>query len=275
MFDCGEGVQRELHRVSRGLNGDAVILLTHLHGDHVTGLIGLLQSMSLGQRTRELTIVAPEALWGWLKTTAETLHIGLTFDIKFVPARVGTVYRTREYRIKAARALHSIEAYSYLLEEFARPGVFHPQKARMLGIPEGKMWAQLQHGRSVSSDGRVVKPSQVMGPSRPGRRVGYSGDTRPSRKIARFFSSCDLLIFDSTFSAKDREKAIERRHSTADEAATLAKKAEVHQLVLTHFSARYRDVKELLKEAREIFHNTVAAYDGLSLEVLYPVRGRR
>ncbi len=271
MFDCGEGAQRQLFRIGRGLNREAVILITHLHGDHVTGLLGLLQTMSLAQRTREITIVGPAALSKWLKVTVETLNVGLTFSVKFIPTRVGTVYRGKDFRIRAARATHSVEAYSYLLEEFDRPGVFHPEKARALGIPEGRMWSRLQHGRRVKSDhGRIVNPNEVMSPLRPGRRVGYSGDTRPSRSLARFFSRCDLLIFDSTFSAKDEGRAAERKHSTAQEAAELAIQAGVRQLVLTHFSARYRNVSGLLQEARTVFPNTVAAYDGLKIEVPYP-----
>ena len=257
MLDCGEGAQRQLFRVGSGLNREAVILITHL------------QTMSLAQRTREVTIVAPSALSRWLKMTSETLNIGLTFQVKFNPSRVGTVYRGKDYRVRAARAIHSVEAYSYLLEEFERPGVFHPERAKALGIPEGKLWARLQHGRKVTLKGRTVNPREVTDPPRPGRRVGYSGDTRPSKTLTRFFSRCDLLVFDSTFSSKDEEKALERKHSTAREAALLAKEARVRQLVLTHFSARYRNVGRLLKEARSVFPNTIAARDGLKLEVPY------
>jgi len=273
MFDCGEGVQRQLFRVGSGLNRRAVILITHLHGDHVTGLLGLLQTMSLAQRTREIKIIAPSALGTWLRVTTKLLNIGLTFDVDFVPARPGTVYRSRDYRIRAAPATHSVEAYSYLLEEFERPGVFYPTQARALSVPEGKLWARLQRGRNVFVNGKTIRPSDVMGPRRAGRRVGYSGDTRPSRKLFRFLSRCDLLIFDSTFASKDKDKALERKHSTAAEAAAFAKETEARLLVLTHFSARYRSVKTLLDEARRVFPNTVAARDGLSLDVPYPVPG--
>jgi len=182
---------------------------------------------------------------------------------------VGTVYRGRDYRVRAARAIHSVEAYSYLLEEFERPGVFHPERAKALGIPEGRLWARLQHGRKVTLKGRTVNPREVTDPPRPGRKVGYSGDTRPSKTLTRFFARCDLLVFDSTFSSKDEEKAFDRKHSTAREAALLAKEAGVGQLVLTHFSARYRNVGRLLREARSVFPNTLAARDGLKLEVPY------
>lgn len=270
VMDCGEGIQRQFTAHSIGLGRDMAILVTHLHGDHVTGLLGLLQTMSLAQRRKPLDIVAPGKLLRWLEVTSELLHMGLTFPIRFTAARPGTVLRTPDFRIRAAKAAHSVEAYAYLLEENSRPGVFHPERARALGVPEGKLWSALQKGRSVTLSGRKVLPREVAGPSRPGRRIGYSGDSRPTHSLARFFSGCDLLIFDSTFGAGDRDKAVERKHSTSAEAAELAKKAGAKRLVLTHFSARYTSTSALVREARRIFPNTVAASDGFSLEVGYP-----
>jgi ribonuclease Z len=270
LMDCGEGVQRRVLSESLGLGSDMTILITHLHGDHVTGLLGLLQTMSLAQRQKPLRVVGPAKLLKWLEVTADLLHIGLTFPIVFSAAKPGVVLRTGAFRIRAAKAVHSIEAFSYVVEELGRPGVFFPDKARALGVPEGKLWSRLQKGRSVISGGRKIGPAEVTGPPRPGRKIGYSGDTRPSAGLARFFSGCDLLIFDSTFSGADREKAIERKHSTSIEAAELAKKANVRQLALTHFSARYTAVSRLVREARRVFPFTVAASDGLSIDVPYP-----
>lgn len=255
---------------SIGLGGEMTILVTHLHGDHVAGLLGLLQTMSLAQRRRPLNVVGPAKLLQWLKVTSELLHIGLTFPIRFSAAKPGTVLRTPGFKVKAARAAHSIEAFSYLVEEHGRPGVFYPEKARVLKVPEGKLWSRLQKGRAVTVEGRKVEPSQVMGPPRPGRRIGYSGDSRPSPRLARFFSGCDLLIFDSTFRGSDRDKALERKHSTSLEAAQLAKQAGVRMLALTHFSARYTSTSSLVREARRVFPNTVAAADGLTVDVDYP-----
>ena len=246
------------------------ILVTHLHGDHVAGMLGLLQTMSLAQRRKPLNIVGPVKLLRWLKVTAELLHFGLTFPIRFTSARPGVVMRTSGFRVRAARAVHSVEAFSYLIEEESRPGVFHPEKARALDIPEGKLWSKLQKGRPVNLESRTIYPSEVTGPPRPGRRIGYSGDTRPSPRLARFFAGCDLLIFDSTFKGSDQNKAVERKHSTSVEAAELAKKAGVGRLALTHFSARYSSASPLVREARKIFPNTVAASDGMTLEVDYP-----
>ncbi len=270
LMDCGEGVQRQVMNLGAGLNKDTIVLITHLHGDHVTGLLGLLQTMSLAQRTKPLTIVAPSPLIRWLEVTSELLHIGLTFPLLFKPARSGVVLRSGEFVVRATRALHSIEAYSYVLEEATRPGEFFPQEAKRLGVPEGRLWSRLQKGRKVTVGGRTITPSQVTGPPRKGRRIGYSGDTRPSPRLTKFFAGCELLIFDSTFQGKDRDKAMERKHSTCLEAAETAAGAHVGKLVLTHFSARYKSVSALVREARSVFPPTIAAADGLSVSVDYP-----
>jgi len=270
LMDCGEGAQRGALAESLGLGSPMTILVTHLHGDHVAGILGLLQTMSLAQRRKPLKIVGPRKLLKWLGVTSELLHLGLTFPVEFTPARPGVVLRTSGFRVKVARAEHSVEAYSYVLEEHGRPGVFYPEKAKALGVPEGKLWSSLQKGRRVAVNGKKIEPSQVTGPPRPGRKIGYSGDTRPSPRLARFFKGCDLLIFDSTFDASDREKAVDRKHSTSEEAAALAKKAGARMLALTHFSARYTSTAGLVREARRLFSNTVAARDGLSLDVDYP-----
>ncbi len=267
LMDCGEGAQGRFVKFGLGLNREMLVLITHLHGDHVNGLLGLLQTMGLSKRIRTLTIVAPKELFDWLKMTMEVLHIGLPFEVRFVPVRSGVVFRGKDFRVRAARASHSIDSWAYVFEELPRPGVFNPKKALSLGVPEGKKWSSLQHGRSVVAGGVRIQPSQVIGPARRGRTVGYSGDTRPTRRLAGFFSGVDLLIFESTYASKDADLAVERKHSTALEAAQLAKDAGVHRLVLTHFSARYRRPDLLLREAREIFPETVAARDGLVIEI--------
>jgi len=270
LLDCGEGVQRQVLNQGIGLNRDTSVLITHLHGDHVTGLLGLLQTMSMAQRNKALNIVGPPKLLKWLEVTSNFLQIGLTFPINFSPARWGTVLRTRDFKVRATKALHSVEAYSYVVEERGRPGVFFPDRARALRVPEGRLWSRLQRGRKVQVDGRTVAPSEVTGPPRPGRRIGYSGDTRHFPRLSRFLSGCDLLIFDSTFHGKDRDKAIERKHSTCLEAAEIAKRAGVRHLALTHFSARYASVASLVRQARSVFPHTIAARDGLRLDVDYP-----
>jgi ribonuclease Z len=272
LMDCGEGIQTQILKYGVGMKNNVLILITHLHGDHLNGLIGLLQTMSMSQRATPLTIVGPAPLLRWLQISIEVLHIGLTFELKFVAAKPGTVFRSKEYSIRATRARHSVDTFAFLLEEHARPGIFDPQRAKRLGIPEGKKWSNLQHGRTVVVGGKMFRPADVMGESRLGRKVGYSGDTRPTESLARFFRGSDLLIFDSTFSPDDQDKAKERMHSTSVEAAELSRKANVRKLVLTHFSARYKRVESLLREARKIMPETVAAVDGLTLEVQYSDR---
>jgi len=267
LMDCGEGTQRSFVEYGLGINREMVILITHLHGDHVNGLLGLLQTMNMSQRGRKLTLVGPRGLFEWIKASMKMLHIGLSFDLQFVATKPGVALKRDAYRIRCARANHSIEAWSFVFEETPRPGPFDSKKAVDLGDPEGRKWSSLQHGRSVVVGGRKVRPGDVLGPRRQGRSIGYSGDTRPSASLARFFSGVDLLIFDSTFAARDADKAVDRRHSTSVEAAGLAKKARVKRLGLTHFSARYRNVSSLVKEAREIFPETFAASDGMSVEV--------
>jgi ribonuclease Z len=267
LMDCGEGAQARFVKFGLGLNKEMIILVTHLHGDHVNGLLGLLQTMSMSQRIRTLTIVGPRELFEWLENTMRVLHIGLSFQVLMVPVRSGVVLKGRDFRIRATRASHWVPAWSYVFEELPRAGVFDPAKATALGVPEGKKWSSLQRGRSVIVGGKKVVPEQVLGPPRPGRKVGYSGDTRPTKALERFFSGVDLLIFDSTFDARDADKAVERGHSTSVEAAGLAKRAGAKKLVLTHFSARYRSTAPLLREATAVFENTVAARDGLVIEV--------
>lgn len=272
LMDAGEGAQAKFVKFGLGLNREMLVLVTHLHGDHVNGLLGLLQTMSMSRRIRTLTIVGPPELFEWLDNTMRVLHIGLSFQILMVPVRSGVVLKGKDFRVKASRARHSVPAWSYVFEERPRPGVFNPAKATAMGVPEGKKWSSLQRGRSVSVGGKKVLPQQVLGPRRPGRKIGYSGDTRPTKSLEKFFAGVDLLIFDSTFDAKDEDKAVERGHSTSVEAATLAKRAGVKELVLTHFSARYRSTAPLLREATAVFQNTVAARDGLVIEV--PRTGR-
>jgi ribonuclease Z len=267
LMDCGEGAQTSFVRYGLGLNREMLVLITHMHGDHVNGLLGLMQTMSMSRRVRTLTMVAPKELFAWLKGTMDVFHIGLTFEVRFIPVKTGVVFREKDFRIRATRAKHSIEAWSYVFEELPRPGVFDPEKAKKLGIPEGKKWSILQRGSRVTVKGRKFNPTQVLGPERPGRSIGYSGDTRPSKNLVKFFSSVDLLIFDSTFASKDEDKAVERGHSTAVEAAELARQAGARRLALTHFSARYSRIDSLLREAKKVFGDTVAAHDGLTLDV--------
>ena len=267
LMDCGEGAQGKFVKHGLGLNREMIVLITHLHGDHVNGLLGLLQTMSMSQRIRVLTMVAPKELFDWLLVTMRVLHIGLSFQVRMIPVKAGVVLRGQDFRIRATRAKHSVPAWAYVFEELPRPGIFDVKKAAALGIPEGKKWSSLQHGKTITMRGRRIYPKEVLGPPRPGRAIGYSGDTRPTKGLARFFAGVDLLILDSTFAAEDADKAVKRKHSTSTEAAQLAREAGAKRLVLTHFSARYRSTAKLTREATAIFKETVAARDGMVVEI--------
>jgi ribonuclease Z len=259
LFDCGESLQRQLLRVGLGLLRDMRIFITHMHGDHVIGLLGMLQSMALLNRQRPLYIYGPRGIKSFIETNARLLHFRSPFPIYTKVVNEGSVFEGERYRVLAKRAVHSIEAYSYLFEEKPRPGTFYPERAIKLGVPRGPLWKELQKGRDIVIAGRVIRSSDIVGPPRPGRKVGFSGDTRPFPALARFFRGADLLIMEATYASEDREKAIANYHSTAEDAAKLAAKAQVKMLYLIHFSARYSDRERLLAEARRIFPNTYLA----------------
>ena len=195
------------------------------------------------------------------------LNFGLPFPVFITIVDEGNVVNEKNYRINCCEAQHGITAYSYSFEENERVGVFYPEKAKELGVPEGKMWQELQNGNSIEIDGKIIESSQVTGEKRPGKKIGISGDTRPTEKLEKFFQDSDYLSFDCTFSFDLQDRAVETNHSTAKEAAELAKKANVKNLILTHFSARYNDESVLLNEAKEIHESTITAKDLLEIEI--------
>ncbi len=272
LFDAGEGMQRSMIQSRIGFNRPTKVFVTHMHSDHVVGLLGLLQTMSMNQREREVHVYGPKGIRGFLEACVRYLKFGLTFPLYVNTVRQGLVIEEKEYVVRAALAEHSATTYAYLLEERARPGVFHPDKATELGVPKGELWAKLQQGKSVKIEGKLVKPRQVLGPARAGRRIGISGDTRPVPRLASFFKGADVVVFDSTYSDQHAEKATENMHSTAREAATIAKAAGAQLLILTHFSARYEKTDRLVSEASSVHVNVVAASDLMRIEVPYPKR---
>ncbi len=268
-FDCGEGSQRAINEAGLGFNKESTVFITHMHGDHVVGLLGLLQTMSMNRREKKLEIFGPKGIIDFVRINRAILGFGMTFEATVCETRPGLVYSHAKFRVYAEKSEHSESSFAYILQENDRPGKFDTKKALGLGVPEGPLWSKIQHGLNVVSPktNRIVRPDQVLGPARRGRRIGISGDTRPSIKLAHFFKGCDVLIFDSTYSDTHKENALENKHSTSREAASLAKRARVKELILTHFSARYRNVSILVKQAREIFPHTIGAKDGMVYEV--------
>jgi ribonuclease Z len=272
MFDCGENTQRQMMIARTGFHKKMKIFITHMHGDHVLGLPGLLQTMALLNRTRDLDIYGTPGIERFLTDMKETVQFGLTFTVKIHEiAEPGIICDEEQYTVEAVKSNHVINSLAYALAEKSKPGRFYPKKAKVLGIKEGPLWSELQKGKNVIlPNGRTVKPEDVMGPSRNGRKIVYTGDTRPFKDLAEFASDADLLINDCTLADDLAERAEEDGHSTPSQAAENAKKAKVKKLVLTHISARYDDTTPLLKQAKKIFKNTVVAEDFFRIELQAP-----
>ena len=267
MFDAGEGAQVAYLKASLPWNKKMKIFVTHLHGDHCLGILGLLQTMSLQKRTETVEIYGPPGIEEFITANIKILNFGLPFPVFITIINEGEIVNEKNYKISCCEAQHGIPAYSYCFEESERSGIFYPEKAKELGIPEGKLWQELQNGDSVEVDGRKIDSFQVTGEKRPGKKIGISGDTRPTKKLQEFFGNSDYLSFDCTFSFDLKDRAIETNHSTAKEAAELAKNANVKNLILTHFSARYSDESVLLNEAKQIHESVIAAKDLLEIEI--------
>jgi ribonuclease Z len=267
LFDCGEGTQRQMMRYATGFTVDD-IFFTHLHADHFLGVIGLVRTMGLQGRTEPMRLWAPRGGEAILHAAVNLGVERVPFDIELRELQPGDTVARADYDIVAFRAMHGMNSLGYALVEHARRGRFHPEKARELGVPEGPLFGKLHRGEAVTIDGRVIRPEDLVGPPRPGRRVVYTGDTRPSAETIRIADAADLLIHDATFCDDEKDRARATGHSTAREAGRVAKKAGVAQLALTHLSARYaEDVRPLEREVRSVFPRAIVAYDGLAIEV--------
>ena len=268
MFDAGEGAQISYLKSGLPWNKKMKIFVTHLHGDHCIGILGLLQTMNLQNRTESVEIFGPDGIDEFIAANIKILNFGLSFPVLISIVNEGLIVDEKDYSVFANDANHGIPAFSFRFDEKDRPGEFFPENAKALEIPEGKLWRELQMGNSIEIDGKEIFSSQVTGKRRPGRKIGVSGDTRPTDELVEFFKNCDYLSFDSTFADELKDKAVEANHSTAKEAAELAEKANVSTLILTHFSARYNDESVLLEEAKKIHDNTIAAKDLLEVNIL-------
>jgi ribonuclease Z len=271
IFDAGEGMQIKFIRSKLGMNKKMKIFITHIHGDHCLGLLGLLQTLSLMGRTKPIDIFGEPRLQEFISVNRKILNFNINYQIiVHTIQNEGILVKEKDYLIKACYADHSILAFSFILEENNRPGVFNIERAQQSGIPEGQLYTLLQRGVDIEYNGTQLLARDFTGPSRPGRKVGISGDTRPSKKLEIFFRDCDVLVFESTFITPEKDKAIERFHSTALEASLLAKIAKVKKLILTHFSSRYTNLKLIEMEAKKNFENIHIAHDNDVISVPYP-----
>ncbi|MDD3754215.1 MAG: ribonuclease Z [Methanobacterium sp.] len=266
LFDCGEGTQRQMVRLKLSPMKINQIFITHLHGDHFLGLPGLIQSMAFRGRKDPLHIYGPE---GIVKTVENIKNLGyysLSFNINAHEIRKGIVTETEEYIIKSCPMQHSIPNLAYSVEEKRSPK-FQKDKAMELGLKPGPDFGKLQRGISVEVNGKMIKPGEVLGEERKGRKIIYSGDTSPCAEMIKFAYQADVLIHESTFDSAQEDKALKTGHSTSTHAARIAKEAEVFELILFHMSTRYRDSDILKKEAKEIFQKVTVAEDYMVFEV--------
>jgi len=275
LFDCGEGTQRQMMRYGTGF-GVGHIFLSHMHGDHVLGLPGLLQTWDFNDRESPVAVHAPAGT----RERVERL-VAATGDRPSYPVRVhqvdpGDVALDRDaYEVRAVAVDHRTTAVGYALIEAERKGRFDREKAEEeLGIPPGPKYSRLHEGEPVEHDGRTVRPEEVVGPPRPGRRLVYTGDTRPCEGVVAAAENANLLIHDGTFGDDRAERARETAHATAREAAAVANRAGAKRLALTHISSRYAGDgwRQLEDEAREAFDGERAfvAHDGMVAEVPFP-----
>ncbi|HYI11786.1 MAG TPA: ribonuclease Z [Thermoanaerobaculia bacterium] len=255
LFDCGEGTQHRLLEAPVRSGAIEAIFITHLHGDHVYGIPGLLATLSMNGRTRPLDLIGPPELSVYLESTLRTSFHNPSFEIRLHDVK--GIYRGETFTITALELDHSIPSFGYCLVEDDHPGKFDPDKARALGYEPGPVYTELIRARDP----------RVLGAARPGRRIAYCTDTRPCAAAVELARGADVLIHESTYAGDMRTEADERKHSTAAGAARIAAEAGVGRLILTHFSSRYRDVIPLLEEARAIFPNTDAAEDLMTIEV--------
>jgi ribonuclease Z len=266
LFDCGEATQIALRRLNLKWKRISFIIITHTHADHVTGLPGILMLSSQVDRDEPLYIIGPPKIKEYIEANRRILEMYINYQIEVIEFQEQkTVFKGKDYSINAFPLIHSKICMGYTLEEDVRPGVFFPDKAQALGVPRGPLWSLLQSGKSITlNSGRVVKPEEVMGEKRKGRKISFIVDTLPKDGLADFVADSDLLICEAMFESDLIESATLKQHLTSKQAAELARAARVRSLGLIHYSPRYtnRELNKLLKEAKGIFPETFLTRDG-------------
>jgi ribonuclease Z len=272
LVDCGEGTQRQLLRSEVGLAELEEVFLTHFHADHFLGLPGMMKTFALRGRELPLTVYGPRGLRE-LFTVLRRVFGRLTYPLALVELEPGDVQERDGYRLVPFRTEHGVDAIGYALVEDGRPGRFDVSAADRLGVPSGPARGQLQRGEPVAlADGTLVTPEQVLGEPRRGRKIVLTGDTAPAASVVEAASAADLLVHEATFLADERDRARETLHSTAGEAALVAREAGVALLALTHLSVRYAGAA-VADEARQLFPDTVVPRDFDLVDVPFPERG--
>ena len=273
LVDCGEGTQRQLLRSDTGLVDLEDVFLTHLHADHVLGLPGMLKTFALRGRDLPMRVHGPRGTRALLGALGVVIG-RLTYPLDVIELRPGDAIERGEYRLEPFPVAHGSGALGYALRESERPGRFDVDAAAALGVPDGPLRGVLQRGEAVTlPEGRVVRPEEVLGPGRRGRTVVLTGDTAPTTSVVEAAAGADVLVHEATFLADERSRAQETEHSTAREAALVAREAGVDLLALTHLSARYA-ASQVAEEATQLFERTVVPRDFDLVVVPLPERGR-
>ncbi len=268
LFDCGEGAQQQMMRAKTGMMALSSIFITHFHADHVLGIPGLLQTLSFHGREEPLDIYGPIWVEDFIQLVIALGYCKLKFEVRAHSLIPGETLEKDDYFIETAKGMHSVPSLAYAFVEKPRPGRFDRDRAVELGVPIGPLFSQLHNGENVEVDGNIIRPEDVVGESRPGRKIVYSGDTRPCDEVIEISRNADLLIHDGTLAEEKLEWAKESLHSTAREAAEVALEAGVSRLILTHISSRYsEDPSILLEEAKAVFEKVEVASDLFELEI--------
>lgn len=271
LFDCGEAAQIQYRRAGLGFAPLSAIAITHLHGDHVIGLIGLLLSLQMADREEPLDLYGPPGLADYVRSNLRVFRTRLDYSLRLrEEAGPGVLRDAPDYRLFCAPLDHGVTCLGFRLEERTRPGRFNVEAAQTLGVPEGPLFGDLQRGETVTlPNGRAVAPAEVLGPSRPGVVLAYCTDTRPCPAAVELARGADLLIYEGTFDATMPVEARRKGHSTVADAARIAREAGVRELVITHLSPRYLDTAPMREQAQEIFLNTRIARDLGRVEVFH------
>ncbi len=262
MFDCGEDVQRQIDRASLGTNKKMAIFISHIHADHILGLPGLLLRFSLLGRMKPLKIFGPKELIEYVKMNQATINLGTTFETVVHAIEPGVIFQEEDLTVRAFEVDHRGFALGYELTLQKPTGEFIPERAEKLGIPKGPMWSKLAAGEAVQLEGgTTIHPEDVTGPRPNPVKIVYSGDTRPCHELKEASQNANVLISESMYTMEHEELAEERGHSTAKAMAQIAAESNVGLLVLTHYSPRYFDGSDIIREGKNTFENTVLARD--------------